>query len=34
MLDAGYAAATVITNDPNRPAGTGYDDEPPDSFLR
>lgn len=34
MLDAGYDAATVITHDPNRPADAGYDDEPPDSFLR
>ncbi|MCI2417028.1 hypothetical protein MOQ72_06295 [Saccharopolyspora sp. K220] len=34
LLDAGYDAATVINNDPNRPAQDSYDDEPPDSFLR
>lgn len=34
LLDAGYDAATVISNDPNRPAADTYDDEPPDSFLR
>ncbi|MER6991527.1 hypothetical protein ABT337_19850 [Saccharopolyspora hirsuta] len=34
LLDAGYDAATVINNDPNRAPEDTYDDEPPDSFLR
>lgn len=34
LLDEGHDVATVINSDPHAATDDGYDDEPPDSFLR